>query len=130
MKKFLFSILLYVLSQSAFAQAVELYKAPLPALKPGQEVVMHEVTMPPASEVPAHRHDSHVYVYVLEGEVDMQVEGAEVRRVAAGQVFTETPEDVHLVMRNPSDSVTARFLSVTIKPADIPGFELVDQGRE
>lgn len=82
---------------------------------------MDEITMGPGLEAPVHRHDAYVYVYVIEGTVDMQVKGGEVKRLSAGQVFTETPDDVHTVMRNPSETESARFVSFVIKTAGAPG---------
>jgi quercetin dioxygenase-like cupin family protein len=102
------------------AFGVELLRAPLPPLPPSQEVRMDELTLPPGSSAPAHRHDAHVYVYVIEGTVEMQVAGKPLQRLTAGQTFTETPDDVHTVMRNPSDTEPARFVSFIIKNADAP----------
>jgi len=81
---------------------------------------MDELTLPPGFNGPAHRHDAYVYVYVVEGTVEMQVEGKPVQRLSAGQVFTENPADVHTVMRNPSDTEPARFVAFMIKKADAP----------
>ena len=36
---------------------------------------MSTVTYPPGGASPPHRHDAHVFVYVLEGELIMQVQG-------------------------------------------------------
>jgi quercetin dioxygenase-like cupin family protein len=49
-----------------------------------------------------HRHDAHVVVYVLKGEVEMQVRGGKLQRLGPGQVFYESPEDLHTVGRNAS----------------------------
>ena len=98
----------------------ELITAPLPALPPDQAVRMDELTLPPGFTGTAHRHDAYVYVYVVEGTVEMQVAGKPVQRLTAGQVFTETPADVHTVMRNPSDTEPARFVAFMIKKADAP----------
>lgn len=110
--------------------APPLYRASLPALLANQEVRMDEVTLLPGVEVPAHRHNAHVYVYVIEGSVDMQVEGREVQHLSAGQIFVETPEDVHTVMRNPSGTETARFVSVTISTAGESNFTIVSPASQ
>jgi quercetin dioxygenase-like cupin family protein len=67
-----------------------------------------------------------VYVYVVEGAVDMQVEGGEIEHVRAGQVFVETPEDVHLLMTNPSETEPVRFVAFIIKAAGAPVARPVD----
>jgi quercetin dioxygenase-like cupin family protein len=110
---------LLVLSCST-AFGVELLRSALPPLPPDQEVRMDELTLPPGSSAPAHRHDAHVYVYVIDGTVEMQVAGKPAQRLTAGQTFTEAPDDVHTVMRNPSDTEPARFVSFIIKSADAP----------
>ena len=46
-------------------------------------------------------------VYVLDGEVEMQVRGGTLRRLGPGQVFYESPEDVHTVSRNASKDETS-----------------------
>jgi quercetin dioxygenase-like cupin family protein len=102
------------------AVGAELLRSPLPPLPPGQEVRMDELTLPPGFSGPAHRHDAHVYVYVVEGTVEMQVAGKPLQRLVAGAVFTEVPPDVHAVMRNPSDTEPAKFVAFMIKKADAP----------
>jgi quercetin dioxygenase-like cupin family protein len=105
---------------SAPASGAELLTAPLPALLEGQEVRIDELTLPPKFEGQAHRHDAYVYVYVVAGTVEMQVAGKPVQRLTAGQVFTESPADVHTVMRNPSDTEPARFVAFIVKKAGAP----------
>ena len=41
----------------------------------GKEVLMSTVTYPPGGASAPHRHDAQVFVYVLEGELNMQVQG-------------------------------------------------------
>ena len=98
----------------------DLYAGLLPALPPNQEVVIQEITLPPGRIGSAHRHDAYVYVYVLEGELDMQVAGGEITRVRVGEVFVESPDDVHIMSNNSSSTQPARFLAILIKDADKP----------
>jgi quercetin dioxygenase-like cupin family protein len=65
-----------------------------------QEIVMLEVSYPPGVESASHRHNAHTVVYVLEGTVIMQVAGGERKTLTAGQVFYETPKDIHSVSMN------------------------------
>lgn len=97
-----------------------LFEGPLPPLPPEQEVVIEEITLPPGHVGRPHRHDAHVYVYVVEGAVDMQVEGAPVTRVSAGEVFVEGPDDIHAMNNNASATEPARFVAFIIKAADAP----------
>jgi quercetin dioxygenase-like cupin family protein len=62
-----------------------------------------------------HWHDAHVVVYVLEREVEMQVRGGMLQRLGRGQVFCESPEDVHTVSRNASKTKPAKCVIFGIK---------------
>ena len=48
--------------------------------------------------------DAHAFVYVLEGSIVMQLQGAEPVTLKAGEGFYEGPNDVHIVGRKASDS--------------------------
>ena len=78
------------------------------------------VEYPPGAPDPAHRHNAHVFVYVLEGSVVMQVKGAAPVTLRAGQTFYEGPNDIHVVGRNASTTKPAKFLAVFIKNKDAP----------
>ena len=80
-----------------------------------QEILVLEVTYPPGVESASHRHNAHTVVYVLEGTVIMQVDGSEAKTLGAGEVFYETPEDVHSVSKNASDTEAARILVFFLK---------------
>jgi len=87
---------------------------------PGKEVEMLTVEYGPGGSSLPHRHDAHVFVYVLEGTLRMQVAGGPLRTLGPGEVFSEGPTDVHVVSANASTTRPARFLVVVVK----------DQGRE
>ena len=74
----------------------------------------------PGASDPVHRHDAHVFVYVLEGAVVMQVKGGQEVRLAPGQTFYESPDDVHVVGRNASTTERAKFLAFFVKDAGAP----------
>ena len=75
---------------------------------------------PPGSEDPAHRHDAHAFVYVLEGSIVMGVRGSEPVTLTAGQTFYEGPDDIHTIGRNASLTEPAKFVVVLFKNADQP----------
>ena len=91
-----------------------------------QEILVLEVNYPPGNDSSVHRHNAHTRVSVLEGSVVMQVEGSEPQTLGPGEVFYETPEDVHTVSRNASDTEAAKILvfflkgqgAATTEPAD------------
>lgn len=65
-----------------------------------KEVIMLTVTYPAAGASLPHRHDAQVFVYVLEGEVTMQVRGQPAVTLRPGQTFYEAPDDIHVVSAN------------------------------
>ena len=86
----------------------------------GKEAVMLTVEYPPGGSSSAHRHNADVFVYVLEGSVVMQVEGAAPVTLRPGQTFYEGPDDVHLVGRNASGTEPAKFLAFFVKDKGAP----------
>jgi quercetin dioxygenase-like cupin family protein len=81
----------------------------------GKEVTMETVEYPPGGKSPPHRHHAQVFVYVLEGSLRMQVQGSPAVTVGRGGTFYESPDDVHIVSENSSQTRPARFLVVMIK---------------
>jgi len=91
---------------------------------PGKEGVMLTVEYPPGASSSKHRHNAHTFVYVLEGSIVMQVEGGKEVTLGPGQTFYESPDDVHTVSKNASDTKPAKFLVFFVKdkgaPASVP----------
>jgi quercetin dioxygenase-like cupin family protein len=54
---------------------------------PSKEGRMIEVSYPPGAQDVAHRHDAHAFVYVLEGQIVMQLKGQPAVTLKAGQTF-------------------------------------------
>jgi quercetin dioxygenase-like cupin family protein len=82
---------------------------------PGKEGTMITVVYPPGGSEPIHRHNAHVFVYVLEGTVVMQVRGGREMTLVAGQTFYESPNDIHVIGRNASKTKPAKFIAVCVK---------------
>ena len=101
------------------AKVTELMKKPLEGV-PGKEVTMITVEYPPGSVDPVHRHDAATFVYVLEGAVEMQMEGGPKMTLHPGDTFYEDPKGVHLVGRNLSDTEPAKFVVVLVKKQGAP----------
>ena len=85
-----------------------------------KEVLMLSVEYAPGGASLPHRHDAQVFVYVLEGELTMQVEGAAAVTLRRGDTFYENPNDVHLVSANASKSAPAKILVFMIKTKGAP----------
>lgn len=110
---------LFVLQVHA-ATVIPLLTEPLPEVLANQEVVMLTVAYAPGESSTPHRHNAHTFVYVLEGEIGMQVEGGAEVILSAGGTFHELPADVHTVSKNNSSTVPAKFLVFFIKDAGAP----------
>ena len=99
------------------AQPVAIALENLPA-NPEMRVIT--VNLEPGQASAPHRHNAHVFVYVLSGEVEMQVRGGPLRRLSAGDTFYESPSDIHQVSRNASDTQPAAFLVHMLKSEGAP----------
>src|SRR5499427_1594364 len=101
------------------AKITQLISENLPDL-PGKEGVMITVEYPPGGSDPIHRHNAHVFVYMLEGSVVMQVKGGKEITLTPGQSFYEGPDDVHVVSRNASNTKPAKFVVFFVKDKGAP----------
>jgi len=86
----------------------------------GKEGTIATVEYAPGGSSAEHRHNAHVFVYVLEGSVVMQVKGGNEVTLGPGQTFYESPEDVHTVSRNASTTKPAKFLVFFVKQKGAP----------
>ncbi len=59
-------------------------------------------------------------IYMLEGEVLMQVAGGPERRLKPGDVSEEKPDDIHTQARNLSSTALARFAVFMVKKQGVP----------
>jgi quercetin dioxygenase-like cupin family protein len=86
----------------------------------GKQGMMLTVEYEPGASSTKHRHDAHVFVYVLEGSVIMQVEGGKAVTLGPGETFYESPKDVHSISKNASATKPAKFLVFIVKDKDKP----------
>jgi quercetin dioxygenase-like cupin family protein len=114
-----------------FAFAADTQSSPPPAVVqqlidkdvvgvPGKELLMLTVEYLPGGASLPHRHDAQVFVYVLQGELTMQVAGSPAVTLKPGQTFYETPADVHLVSANASKTAPAKILVFMVKDKSAP----------
>ena len=92
----------------------------LPQLNDNQEAVVLTVTYEPGGASKPHRHNADVFVYMLEGNVVMQVQSGEEVTLKPGDTYFESREDIHTVSRNASNSEPATFLVFIIKDKGVP----------
>ena len=86
----------------------------------GKEGMMLTVEYPPGGSSDKHKHNAHTFVYVLEGSIVMQVEGGQAVTLGPGETFYESPDDIHTVSKNASDSQPAKFLVFFVKEKGAP----------
>jgi len=114
------TICFFAMSLSAQeASVTPLFQTDLDGIE-GREGLMVIVDFPPGDSSAAHRHNAHTFVFVLEGSVVMQVEGEERVVLSPGQIFYETPEDIHVVSMNASTTEPAKILVFFVKRQGAP----------
>jgi len=118
-RAYLAALLMLAAVPATAADVKELFAIDL-ADSPGKESRMLEVSYPPGAQDMVHRHDAHAFVYVLEGQIVMQLQGQPAVTLKAGQTFYEGPTDVHVVGRNASTTEPARFVVVLLKAKGAP----------
>ena len=69
-------------------------------------------------ETDRHIHPGHVFVYVTEGSIEIDVEGQEARKVAAGEAFQEPPDRPMVARTLSSDG--ASFIVFQVGPKGEP----------
>jgi len=69
---------------------------------------------------PAHQHSGPVFAYILEGNIENQVEPDAPKTYAPGDVFYEPTMHVHRTLRNLSDTQPAKILIFQIVPNGKP----------
>lgn len=70
-----------------------------------------EITFPPGATSTKHRHPGPTFVYVLQGAIEIELEGAPPRVYRAGDSFYEEPHQLHVSTRNVSETEAAKILA-------------------
>jgi quercetin dioxygenase-like cupin family protein len=86
----------------------------------GKEGMIEIVDFAPGEASLPHRHNADLFVYVLEGSIITQLKGSSPQTVRAGEVFSESPTDVHSVSRNASKTEPAKLLVFYVKAKGAP----------
>lgn len=63
----------------------------------GREVIQNRVELSPEAPPLRHFHYGEEIIYVLEGELEYQIDGEETRTVKAGEALTVPAQAVHAV---------------------------------
>lgn len=80
--------------------------------------VMAEVTWQGGGLSDAHRHPGPTFVYVLEGELETQVEDGPILRLKPGDTLYEPSMALHRVTRNVNPDKPAKILALHLTPLD------------
>jgi quercetin dioxygenase-like cupin family protein len=73
-----------------------------------------EVSYGPGEASPPHRHPGITIAYVLEGEIRSKVGEESEKTYTVGQMFLETPGQLHAVSRNASATRPAKLLAILL----------------
>lgn len=82
----------------------------------GYEILVSRLDILPGGADPTpHRHDADLFVYVLQGSIEVELDGVK-STYNAGTMFHEPRNVVHSLLRNTNDEQPASILAVfTIK---------------
>jgi len=123
----LFSFLFPLLLEAQVAKDTPLVTKALPDV-PGKEGLIEKVVLGPGEVNRPHRHNADVFVYVLSGAIVSQVEGGASKTFHAGEVFYESPTDVHIASRNASMVEPATLIVFFVKKIGAPPTVAVQTG--
>ncbi len=95
----------------------------------GKEGMVEIVDFAPGEVSQPHRHNADLFVYVLQGSIITQVKGGSPQTVRAGEVFYESPTDIHSMSRNASDAQPAKLLVFYVKAKGAPPTVFLKDGE-
>ena len=122
------SVLALSIAHAQTGTATRLMTKDLPDV-PGKEGMVETVDFAPGEASQPHRHNADLFVYVLEGSIITQVKGGRTLTLHAGDVFHESPTDVHIVSRNASETQPAKLLVFYVKAKGAPPTVLLGEGE-
>ncbi len=105
-------------SAAGHQQVTKVLNATLQGM-PGKEANILLFEVEPGWTIKRHFHPGHIFVYVIEGALEIDVEGRELSRVEAGGAFHEIP-DRPMTAKNVSASEGARFVVFQVGEQDKP----------
>jgi quercetin dioxygenase-like cupin family protein len=81
---------------------------------PGREMIQNRVQISPEAPLFKHFHYGEEIIYVIEGELEYQIEGEEPRTVKAGEALMVPAEAVHAV-RNVGSGDAAELATYVVE---------------
>ena len=82
-----------------------------------KELVLIAVTLEPGASSPAHTHPGDCYGTVIEGTIELRVEGRDARRIGAGESYATLAGPLH------------QFVNVGDKPVRLLNTLVVEKGK-
>jgi len=105
----------FVSAQSPAGGSKKVFEHDLPDLTlKDWAVTAVEVSYAPGQSSAAHRHPGITIAYVLEGEIVSKVGDGPETTYSPGQMFLETPNQLHAVSRNASATKPAKLLALLL----------------
>lgn len=105
----------------AASTSKNVFQRDLPDLElKGWSVTAVEVTYGPGEASAAHRHPGITIAYVLEGEIRSKVGDEPENTYKAGEMFLETPGQLHAVSRSASETRPAKLLAILLAEKGVP----------
>ena len=105
----------FVSAQSPAGGSKKVFEHDLPDLTlKDWAVTAVEVSYAPGQSSAAHRHPGITIAYVLEGEIVSKVGDGPETTYSPGQMFLETPMQLHAVSRNASATKPAKLLALLL----------------
>lgn len=87
---------------------------------PGKSLIAVVIDYAPGGSSPSYAHakSAFIYVYVVSGAIETQVDDGPKRVYRAGESFSEDPGSIHRVSRNASETDPAKMLAVIVVNSD------------
>jgi quercetin dioxygenase-like cupin family protein len=92
---------------------------------PGREVIQNKVEISPEAPAIRHFHPGEEIIYVLEGQLEYQIDGQPPTTVSAGQALTVPAEAIHAV-KNVGSGDAAELATYVVEKGK-PLITLADQ---
>ena len=85
---------------------------------PGRQAVMALVELPPGAAEGRHTHPAEVYVFVLDGTIELENQGKPTATLKAGDVFCIAQGNIHQAINK--GKTTAKLAAVFVAEKDKP----------
>jgi quercetin dioxygenase-like cupin family protein len=85
----------------------------------GAEVLIREALFPPGWKAPKHYHNGNLFIYVIEGEFEVEMENTGKKTYKSGDALQMKP-GVTMDARNPSDTNALKLSVFQVGEPDAP----------